>query len=165
MDLSGDCTVPALTELVVAALQTDPQVLARLETVLAQNPSARGRRNLRAARAALGAEAGRIRSEIEVVAARELIAAGLPRPELGFPVLDASGRLIAVLDLAYPDHRVAIEIDGFNWHRSPAQKLADERRQNQLVLAAWTVLRFSASEVRHHPRNLVEVVRAALEIG
>ncbi len=38
------------------------------------------------------------------------------------------GHLEAELDLAYPDQRIAIEIDGYRWHSTPEQKRRDERR-------------------------------------
>lgn len=37
---------------------------------------------------------------------------GLPRPEVQFPVLDASGRLVGISDLAWPAHRLLFEFDG-----------------------------------------------------
>lgn len=67
-----------------------------------------------------------------------------------------------LLHLAYPEHRLAIEIDGFRWHSSPARKRADEERQNRLILAGWTVLRFSASVVRASPAALVGAVAAVV---
>ncbi len=39
----------------------------------------------------------------------------------------------------------------------------DRRRQNALVLAGWTVLRFTPDDLRSHPEALVAQVRAALQ--
>ncbi len=165
LDLAGSCQSAALAELTVAALQIDPRVLQRIDTVLDRNPAARGRGNLRAARATLGSDGDQARAEVEIAAVIHLLEAGLPRPVLGYRVHDDHGRLVAVLDLAYPARKLGIEIDGFRWHRSPARKLADEQRQNRLVLAGWTILRFSATAVRNDPGALTRAVATALDVA
>lgn len=162
LDLAPSCRPATLAELAVAALQNDRRVLERIDAVLDRNPAARGRRNLDAARVTLGTDGDQARSEVEIAVVVSLVAAGLPRPVLGHPVHGERGQLLAVLDLAYPEVKLAIEIDGFRWHRSPARKLADEQRQNLLVLAGWTVLRFSASAVRDDPDALTAAVASAL---
>ncbi|MFU8841937.1 MAG: type IV toxin-antitoxin system AbiEi family antitoxin [Nitriliruptoraceae bacterium] len=162
LDLAATCQAAALAELAVAALRIDPRILQRIDTVLDRNPTARGRGNLRDARATLGSDGDQARAEVEIAAVVHLLEAGLPRPVLGHRVHDQHGHLIAVLDLAYPERRLGIEIDGFRWHRSPARKLADEQRQNRLVVAGWTILRFSATAVRDDPRALTKTVAAAL---
>lgn len=162
LDLAARRSADRLGELVAAALRGACCTAADLEATLAAHPRARGRGRLRAAVALLADDGARSRSDVEVGALQALVDAGLPRPSVGHRVRDERGRFIAEVDLAYPDRRLAIEIDGYRWHSSPARKRADEQRQNRLVLAGWTVLRFSASEVRSHPDRLVASVRAAL---
>lgn len=41
-----------------------------------------------------------------------LVLRGLPKPELQYLLRDRAGRVIARLDMAYPQHRFAIEYDG-----------------------------------------------------
>lgn len=48
------------------------------------------------------------------------------------------------IDLAIVDKKIAIEIDGYEYHRSPDKFHNDRARQNDLVAAGWTVLRFTS---------------------
>jgi hypothetical protein len=77
-----------------------------------------------------------------------------------YVVRDADGRFIARVDLAFPEHRVAIEYDGA-WHGKPGQLAHDRRRLNALVAAGWTVLHVTATDL-HEPQSLVGVVRQLL---
>ncbi len=76
-----------------------------------------------------------------------LVHAGLaPVPQ--FVVLDVCGRFVARVDLALPERRLAVEHDGAAVHDRPDAFVADRRRQNALVAAGWTVLRFTAADLR-----------------
>ncbi len=47
---------------------------------------------------------------------------------------------IGVIDVAFPQLRLAIEVDGIAWH-SDAQRFQNDRtKQNMLIAAGWTVL-------------------------
>ena len=46
---------------------------------------------------------------------RLLRAAGLPEPEVQYPIRDGE-RLVARVDFAYPEIRLAMEVDGYRWH-------------------------------------------------
>lgn len=162
LDLSPTTEHRALAELAARAIQRHLVTVAEFRDVLDRNPVARGRRGLVRGLELLGDDAERIRSEVEVAALAAIVAAGLPRPEVGYAVPGPDGRPIAEVDLTYPSLRLAIEIDGFRWHSTPARKVADEQRQNCLVLAGWTVLRFSAAIVRTEPQVLVRAVRDAI---
>lgn len=70
----------------------------------------------------------------------------LPVPQ--HVVLDARGRFVARVDLALPELRIAIEHDGQAVHDRAGAFAADRRRQNALVAAGWTVLRFTAADLR-----------------
>lgn len=49
------------------------------------------------------------------------------------------------LDLAIPEARLFVEIDGHEWHSSNSAMGSDHERQNQLVAAGWTPHRCSAA--------------------
>lgn len=165
LDLAPDVDATRLAELTTEAVRRAGLGLADLERVLARSPRATGRRQLRTVIELLGEDGHRTRSMVEMAALTALLDAGLPRPEVAYIVRAADGTTLAEVDLAYPTHRLAIEIDGYRWHSSPARKRADEERQNRLVLAGWTVLRFSATVVRQTPTALVEAVATALRIA
>lgn len=64
------------------------------------------------------------------------------------------------MDLAFPAQRVAVEYDGREAHAAGAF-VRDRQRQNDLVLARWVVLRFTAADLAR-PGLIVARVRAAL---
>ncbi|WP_433025226.1 endonuclease domain-containing protein [Actinomycetospora sp. CA-053990] len=68
----------------------------------------------------------------------------------------------AVLDLAFPDVRVVVEIDGWAYHRDLPAFRRDQARQNALVLAGWTVLRINWHEIEGDADAILAVVEAAL---
>ena len=58
---------------------------------------------------------------------------------------------------------MVIEIDGWAWHSDAARFRADRRRQNALVAAGWTVLRFTWQDVIGRPRQMVEEIVALVD--
>ena len=90
-----------------------------------------------------------------------LLDAGLPPPVLQHVVTDEAGRFAGRADLAWPAQRVLVEFDG-DLHRHRDVFVNDLRRQNRLVAAGWTVLRFSSADLLGRPEELVAEVRAAL---
>ena len=75
------------------------------------------------------------------------------------------GRFIARIDCAYPDRKLAIEVDGFEHHSSPEAFQRDRTRQNRLVALGWTVLRFTWHDVVHRPSDGGAVPSARRSIG
>jgi len=65
------------------------------------------------------------------------------------------------VDLAWPDRRVLVELDG-NVHRERRVFIDDLRRQNGLVLAGWTILRFTSADVLGRPDQVIAAIRVAL---
>jgi len=109
-----------------------------------------------AARATIGAT----ESPLETQVLRLLRNAGLPTPMLQYIVRDG-GRFIARLDFAYPDDRVAIEADGFQYDR--VQEFDDERaRGNEIEALGWHVLRITSKHLQQDPDVVVAWVRRAL---
>jgi very-short-patch-repair endonuclease len=90
--------------------------------------------------------------------------AGLPAPILQHVVRDGAGRFLGQEDLAWPDRRVLVEFDG-NVHRERRVFVDDLRRQNGLVLARWTVLRFTSADVLRRSDQVIAAIWAALGIG
>lgn len=64
-------------------------------------------------------------------------------------------------DLVDVDRRLILEADSHTWHSSRDALRRDCRRYNALVLAGWTVLRFTWEDVMFRPeRVLADLVRA-----
>jgi very-short-patch-repair endonuclease len=66
------------------------------------------------------------------------------------------------IDVAFVAHRLAVEVDGWAWHSDVDRFAHDRRRQNALVLAGWTVLRFTWHDLMSRPQAVVAEIRAAL---
>lgn len=67
-------------------------------------------------------------------------------------------------DLAEPFAGVAIEANSWAHHAGKQEHDADCRRYNALVVAGWTVLRFTWEQVMFQPQVVVETVRAVLTL-
>ena len=162
LDLAATTSTQQLIELAAASVRLRTCTLDDLATIVHARQRVRGRQRLEMAIEVLGDDGVIARSDVEVGALWSLVEGGLPRPHVAYRVVDITGAFVAEVDLAYPEFRLAIEIDGYRWHSSPESKRRDEERQNRLVLAGWTVLRFSAGDVRSRPHLLVNAVREAL---
>ena len=90
-----------------------------------------------------------------------LVDAGLARPRLEYRICRSDGELLAQVDLAYPPHRVAIELDSVRFHLNRKSFVADPRRRNRLTLAGWTVLSFTWDDYINHPGALCDAVAVA----
>lgn len=66
------------------------------------------------------------------------------------------------VDVAFVESRLALEIDGWAWHSDVARFTHDRRRQNALVLAGWTVLRFTWHDLAAQPEAVIAQIRLAL---
>lgn len=117
-----------------------------------------GRHGSRDASRLLAVAADWAASHAERLLVRMLRGAGITGWELGHRV---HGFLI---DLAFPVQRVAIEVDGWAWHVTADRFIDDRRRQNALVNARWTILRFTWHDLVARPDEVVQEIRAALTI-
>lgn len=60
------------------------------------------------------------------------------------------------VDFAYPGIKVAIELDGHQWHSSKEQFTKDRARQRELELQGWRFVRFSGQEIVKDPAACYE---------
>lgn len=86
---------------------------------------------------------------------------GLPRPVCQARIAKR-GAFLARVDFAYPPQRVIIEVTGAVAHSTPAQRAADARRRNELLMQGYLVLEFTYEQVVREPNAVVAQVRAAL---
>jgi very-short-patch-repair endonuclease len=96
-------------------------------------------------------------SDLETRVLRALVAAGLAVPVQQHRV--RLGKRTFRVDLAYPVLKLAIELDGWEFHCSRSAFDDDRTRANALVAAGWTVLRFTS---RSTDAEIVACVRAAM---
>jgi len=101
------------------------------------------------------------RSAAERLAVQLLRRAGITDWSLNVEIHDERG-LIGVGDVVFRKHRLVVEIDGRAYHSDPASFQRDRERQNRLVAAGWTVLRFTWHDLTHRPGYVVATVQAML---
>jgi very-short-patch-repair endonuclease len=168
------CTDPLRTVLDLAASGDEAVVVGALDRGIAdglftavavraalQRTGGKGVRGAgvlrRVVRRRLDADGERV-SALESAMDRLVVTACLPRPVRQHPVAGTPYRL----DYAWPGPRVAVEVDGYGPHSSREAFQDDRSRQNVLVLAGWTVLRFTWADVRARPAAVAATVRRAL---
>lgn len=76
---------------------------------------------------------------------RLLREAGIGGWRTNHPVQTAGGRYL--VDLAFPAARVAVEVDGWQFHRSFEAFTRDRTRSNDLQVAGWIVLRVTWAQI------------------
>jgi very-short-patch-repair endonuclease len=94
-------------------------------------------------------------AEMRVV--RALLAAGLPQPVRQHEIREAAARV----DLAYPDHRLAIELDGFRWHAGRGPFRSDRLRRNRIEAAGWRLLETATEDVAQLVADAAAILRRA----
>jgi hypothetical protein len=93
--------------------------------------------------------------------ARLLTEQGLPPAVPEYRVWTDAGAFVARVDFAYPQLRLAIEVDGLSAHSSVDAFRHDRARQNALVSVGWTVLRFTWTEVDQGSQHVGSTIREA----
>ena len=131
--------------------------LPRLRWRLSELGPRRGARTIRRLIDSRTGAAVRPQSVLETRFLRLLLRAGLPHPECQHQIREG-GRLIAIVDFAYPDVRLAIEVDGYRWHSGRIRWQHDLQRRNELTRVGWHVLHVTAHDLEHDPERIVEAV-------
>jgi very-short-patch-repair endonuclease len=67
-----------------------------------------------------------------------------------------------VIDLAWPEEMIAIEVDGYGEHSKRDAFQRDRTKQNDLIAAGWTVLRFTWRDLVDRPQSVVIAIDALL---
>ena len=100
-------------------------------------------------------------SSLETDALAVLAAGRLPSPHRQYRVLTAT-RFIAQVDFAWPEHQVALQVHSSTLHRESKTWEKDQRTENALALAGWTVIKVTRAVVEKQPHELVANLRRAL---
>ena len=78
-----------------------------------------------------------------------------------YVVRDEHGRVLAEIDFADPQLKVAIEVDGRAFHSDRRSFERDRERQNLLVIRGWVVLRITWERIVSDQEGVVAEVSAA----
>ena len=109
--------------------------------------------------AAAGADGRRVAEETETRLL--LVDAGLPEPIVQHDVHDGR-RLIARIDLAYPQWKIAIEYEGDGHRTDAAQWRRDIQRQRDLEDRGWLVIRITQLDLTDGAGALLDRIRRAI---
>lgn len=137
------------------------EFLRRLDTAaigrILQRAPARGARNLRAALATLAtAEPDVTRSELEERFLALVAQAGLQQPRVNTRVAGHE------VDFVWRAARLVVEVDGVQAHLTPVAFERDRRRDVDLQLAGFHVLRFTRRRIATESHAVVRALAAAL---
>jgi hypothetical protein len=122
----------------------------------------RGRRGMKAARAALDLVDGGAQSPKETWLRLLLIQAGFPRPQTQIPVRNEWGWAEAYLDMGWEDVKVAVEYDGEHHQSSRYQYAKDiQRLEKAEHRYGWIVVRVIAEDRPHDVIRRVGEARAS----
>jgi hypothetical protein len=91
-----------------------------------------------------------------------VVAAGLPRPQTQIEVLNDWGRVLARIDMGWPEVKVGIEYDGSQHWTDSRVRTNDIDRTVELQRRGWILIRVSADLLRYRPDVVISRVRDAL---
>lgn len=108
----------------------------------------------------VGLIAGGCQSELEIFGVRHVLAVpGLPPVRQQHRLVLPGGPVF--LDAAWPEVKLAVELDGAAFHGSPEARERDLRRDAALAALGWVVLRFSYRQLTRHPDRCRAQIAAA----
>ena len=139
-------------KLMDAALQRHVELRA-LWTAHLRN---KGRHGSPAARRLLQAADDGARSAAERLLIQLLRKAGITGWKANYPVAGYK------VDVAFPDCKVAIEVDGLAFHSNAEDFQNDRIRQNAVALAGWQVLRFTWLDLTEYPDRVIAEIKRAI---
>lgn len=96
------------------------------------------------------------RSELEARFHAIMRAHGLPRPRMNMRIDGVE------VDAVWPSQGLAVELDGWAFHRDRAAFRRDRAKGNHLELHGWRVLRYTHGDVVHDAARIARELRAAL---
>lgn len=103
-----------------------------------------------------------IDSELELEFLKLFKSLGLPIPVTGTRS-PPQGRAEYYIDFAYPQWRLAIEIQSKKHHSGILKRYEDDLKANVLTSRGWSVIRLWAKD-KYEPQRVAELIRAAIAV-
>lgn len=103
----------------------------------------------------------RAHSDLERLGAKLLTDAGITGFTVNLKIRLSNGRGMEI-DIGFKERKLAIELDGFQYHSSAESHAVDLERQNTLIRHGWTVLRYGPDVLNDDPGRFVREVAEAL---
>lgn len=92
--------------------------------------------------------------EFEDRLARAIFESSLPTPRRQYAIYDGQ-QLIARVDFAYPEPKLAIEADSYTWHMGKSEWKRDILRRNALKVLGWQIYEVIWDELVGHPDKVI----------
>ena len=70
---------------------------------------------------------------------------------------------VTLPDFAFPDAKIAIYCDGYEYHSDSNSFQKDRQQSRELQLKGWTVLRFGGSEILNDTDGVVTTIQQAIK--
>jgi len=165
LDLAAVVQRSALEEALDDALRRKLVSLSRLAWRL-QETERRGRpgvSHMRALIEARGHATAVPQSVFETRLLRAMKEAGLPDPILQHEIRDR-GRLVCVVDIAYPDLQLAIEAEGYRWYTGRLRFEHDLARRNSLTALGWRVVHVTWTDLTDRRAATIRAIVTAMQV-
>ena len=156
LDYAEQSTPRQLKAALEAGDRRDLLDLSTLQPVIDNSNGRRGTKPLRAAIAALTGDPQWTQSPLEDRFLELIRGTDLPPPRANILI---EGHLV---DFAWPEHRLIVELDGFAFHSDQEAFEDDRKRDTDLQKKGWRVLRITYRRLHSHPAGVIADVRHML---
>jgi very-short-patch-repair endonuclease len=127
-----------------------------IDEMLQRNPRRQGSKQLRTLIASVHPGTRRTRSDLEVAFLLLLEKYRLPQPVINAVVMGFE------VDFHWPGTNLIVELDGFEYHRTPIERENDRLRDAKLKRAGYEVLRVTDAWLDTDPAGVAEAVKSLL---
>jgi very-short-patch-repair endonuclease len=103
-----------------------------------------------------------LRSELEARLLTLILASDLPRPSCNQRIALGDEGLTIEVDFLWPQQRVIVETDGRAAHDNPLAFERDRKRDRELQLSGYQVVRFTHHQVEQEPEAVIAAIRRLL---
>jgi very-short-patch-repair endonuclease len=130
-----------------------------IQEVLERNPRRPGTKALRSLIAALDPQTRRTRSDLEVAFLQLCRDHRIPTPI-------SNGKVEGIeVDFHWPGTNLIVELDSYEYHRTPAEFDRDRRRDAELMAKGYVVLRVSEQWLETDPAGVADAVYSLVTSG
>jgi very-short-patch-repair endonuclease len=165
LDLAATGHCETLEIAVEDALRRGLTTVSRLEATL-ERDGGKGRPGARALREVVEdhRDSPATESELEAKVWRAIRRARVPGMVKQHPVTRPDGSR-ARIDLAFPQAKIAVEVESYRWHSGRKAWHRDLARRNDLIALGWTVVHATKEDADEGCRTLVATLRELMGIS
>lgn len=161
IDLAGTEDVDQLEDALDSALRRRLTTVRRLQLRLRAEDGRRGVGKLRKLLAERDGDGRPSESRFETRLNRLLLDHGLPATRQ-FKIWNG-GSFVARVDFCFPEAKLIIEADGYQWHSSRRAWQRDRERRNELTELGWQVIQLTWDDVTRYTDRTVQRLRSLLQ--